>query len=208
MSPIISSATRKKKRNQQHCLPVLIKNIVGGTLCWSYASPANDKLCATAAKTHVKIEGGVCLLVYLDTMYIGTLCTYLYVHHLVINNTSLPWTTSTQLINSKQPKVSPTKQLINFILPLADTVLGDSKYLRYRYVYLIVKYLFSSPSCNTKQEKKKDVHVRRILFSSHQRLHVLHVIVSCKVALHGKTEDFFLVYGPCSKYKVLPPSYM
>lgn len=111
-------------------------------------------------------------------------------------------TTSTQLIQrKKQPKISPTKQLINFILPLADTVLEDSKY-QGRYVYLIVKYLFSSPSCNTKQEKKTTCSCAQIFFLSSDYVHV--VVVSCKVALHGKTEDFFLVYGPCSKYKVLP----
>lgn len=38
------------------------------------ASHANDKLCATA---HVKIEGGVCLLVYLDTMYVYKVGMYL-----------------------------------------------------------------------------------------------------------------------------------
>lgn len=75
-----------------------------------------------------------CILIL--CLYVGT---YLCVHHVVMNNTSLPWTTSPQLIQRKTTKTSPTKQLINFILPLADTVLGDSKYLRYRYVYLIVR---------------------------------------------------------------------
>lgn len=63
-------------------------------------------------------------------MYICRYLPDLCVYHVVMNNTSLPWTTSPQLIQKKkQPKISPTKQLINFIISLADTVLGDSKYL-------------------------------------------------------------------------------
>lgn len=104
----------------------------------------------------------------------------------------------------KQPKISPTKQLINFILFLADTVLGDSKYLGMYTLYKVSTC--SAPRRATlgysyKTREKKTCSCALNLFFSSDYVHV--VVVSCKVALHVKTEDFFLVYGPCSNYKVL-----
>lgn len=142
---------------------------------------------------------------YLDTtlcIYVGTyLCGTSRRHEQHQSTSHIGCTTSTQLINSKQPKVSPTKQLINFILPLADTVLGDSKYLRY--VCLIVsKVPVQLSVVQHETREKKTCSCAQDFFFSSDYVHI--VVVSCKVALHVKTEDFFLVYGPCSKYKVLP----
>lgn len=141
-------------------------------------------------------------------MYIGTLCTYLCAHHVVMNNTSLPYiylscTTLTQLIQRKTTKTSPRSLIHPSSRRYCTRGLQVPKIcIPYSKVSTCSASRRARNNTSRKTREKNNMFMCSEFFFSHQRLHV--VVVSCKVALHGKTEDFFLVYGPCSKYKVLP----